>query len=120
MVSQLGLLDWEAPAARRFDPETSHLAASRAKLGASIGRLTVLRHLSNGPLTDYELAVASGMQQNSIGKRRSELCDYGLAEVACDSEGDTIKRPSPTGCLMRVWRITEAGREFYTNARPGA
>lgn len=121
MVSdQPGLLDWEPPAARRCDPETSHLAAARAKLGASHGRLMVLRYLAEGPKTDYELAAATGIQQNSIGKRRGECRDHGLVEVFTDATGVKETRPSPTGSPTLVWRITDQGREFYAKARASA
>lgn len=75
------LLSWKPPAARATDPETSHTAAKNATLGASAGRLAVLRCLlTKGPLTDFELADVTHLQQTSIGKRRGECRDGQVAE----------------------------------------
>lgn len=113
MTDQMNLLDWQPPAARHSDPETSQMAADRAALGASYGRLQVLGHLLCGPLTDFELAEKTGRQQTSCGKRRGECVDHGLVAPVFDAQGAAVKRPAPSGSLARVWAITDEGREFY-------
>jgi hypothetical protein len=113
MTDQMNLLDWQPSPARNSDPETSHLAADRAGMKASHNRLMVLRHLiAGGPMTDFELAEACGIQQTSIGKRRGECRDWSLVEVALD-RGTAITRKSPSGSPALVWQVTEAGRAFF-------
>jgi DNA-binding transcriptional ArsR family regulator len=90
------------PNARRTDPETSHQAARLAEPKAGTNRELALRTLRQHPdgLTDFELAELTGLQQNSVGKRRGELRDAGLVE-------DTgRRRPSLTGAPAIVWRAT--------------
>ena len=107
------LLSWKPPVARDTDPETSHVAAKIATMSASAGRMAALRHLAERPMTDFELAEASGMQQTSIGKRRGDCVPHGLVEPMLDSAGKKVTRPSPTGSPAIVWQITQAGRAFY-------
>ena len=90
------------PAARLTDPETSALAAGINTGNRANDRTRVLELLGRAGdegLTDYELASLTGRQQNSIGKRRSELLAAGLVEWA------GFHRPSPTGSPCRVWRL---------------
>lgn len=111
MDAQAGLFD--KPTARSTDPQASHIAAARAKLNATEGRLLALRALRDrGPLTDFELAAATGWQQTSIGKRRGECCTVGLVKKLNDAGGNVVFRPSPSKSPATVWEITEAGREF--------
>lgn len=93
------------PTVRRTDPVTSHDAA--ASVTPSPGRIMCLSILyEQGPMTDHELSRASGIQINSIGKRRQECTEALLV-------GDTGKtRPSPSGRQMIVWAITLTGMEF--------
>jgi hypothetical protein len=56
-------------------------------------------------LTDFELAARTGRKQTSIGKRRWELVDAGMA-IDTDE-----RRPSDTGALAKVWAITTFGLE---------
>jgi hypothetical protein len=64
--------------------------------------------------TDYDLAAATGRQQNSIGKRRLECQRAGFVEPTGE------KRPNPeTGTPCLVWRITEEGRDFLRRAKEG-
>ena len=107
------LLSWKPPAARATDPSTSHDAAKDATMGASVGRLAAMRCLSIRPLTDFELAEATGIQQTSIGKRRGECAAHGLVEKALDGRGEEVRRPTPTGSGALVWQVTEAGRNWY-------
>lgn len=88
-------------AARLTDPETSRLAAEARPEGKATDRETVLdllRTVWPAGLTDYELADRMGRQQNSVGKRRSELTKAGLVEWA------GTHRPAPSGSPCRVWR----------------
>lgn len=111
-LDQPDLLAWQPPASRHGDPMTSHLAATRAELGASAGRIAVLTQLLLGPQTDFEIAEAIGRQQTSAGKRRGELRDHGLVDNYRDGRGEDITRPAPSGAQALVWQITEAGRAF--------
>jgi hypothetical protein len=54
-------------------------------------------------LTDFELAARTGRKQTSIGKRRWELVDAGMA-IDTDE-----RRPSDTGAMAKVWAITSYG-----------
>jgi|GEM_PF-2428304 len=104
---------WSRPVARHTDPATSHMAAERAALTASKSRMLVLRLLSERPMTDFELAAASGKAQTSIGVRRGECAKHGLVEKALDGRGEEVTRPSPSGSDALVWQVTPAGRAFY-------
>jgi hypothetical protein len=117
-MNDADLFTWTPPAARRNDAETSIAAAKVAAMRASAGRMLVLQYLRERPLTDYDLADLTGWPQNSIGKRRGECCAHGLATVAQDGDGETVKRPGPTGSLCRVWEITEQGRSYFAANRP--
>ncbi|MCB1272491.1 MAG: MarR family transcriptional regulator [Microthrixaceae bacterium] len=99
--------------ARATDPDTSHdAAAMQTPERRARGQWLALHHLAmNGPLTDFELAALTGWQQTSIGRRRKELVDAGLAERA---EG---RRPTPSGATAAVWRITEAGLASHRRGR---
>ena len=90
------------PAARLTDPETSQIAAGVNQGTRGNDRTRVLELLGRAGddgLTDYELASLTGRQQNSIGKRRSELLAAGLVEWT------GFHRPSPAGSPCRVWRL---------------
>jgi hypothetical protein len=78
---------------------------------ATKGRLLVLNALTTGSLTDFELAARTGWQQTSIGKRRGECRDAGLIEAA-EWKGQPIRRPSPSGSMSQVWRLTTAGVDY--------
>lgn len=98
--------DWSdvayQPAARATDPDTSAKAA--AGVDGTRDRARALRALAaRGPMTDFELGDAIGRQQTSAGKRRHELGVLGLVEYAEE------KRPSPSGAMARVWRLTDKG-----------
>ena len=109
-------LELYAPLARATDPETSHMAASDAKFRASAHRLLALRLLANGPLTDFELARISNLQQTSIGKRRKDCMDAGFVEPHISFAGDVAaqqaRRRTPSGSWAGVWRITQKGRDY--------
>lgn len=101
-ADQLPIL-FPAPSTRRTDPATSHQAAADTAPLADTNRQLALRLLRANPggLTDYELAALSGLQQNSVGKRRGELRDAGLVE---DSGR---RRPGPSGSRCIVWVAVE-------------
>ena len=106
-------LNWSQPLARNNDPETSHEAAANASFRASAHRLLAMRTLDrSGALTDYELAARTGLQQNSIGKRRKDCQDAGMVERLLDADGNSIKRPAPSGSKALVWTLTEKGRLY--------
>lgn len=110
------MVDFNLPNARPTDYETSHQAAKDASFKASKHRLMALRTLSRfGPLTDYELAARTGLQQNSIGKRRKDCQDAGLVDVLINDKGDKVKRPAPSGSLSLVWTINAEGIKFLAS-----
>jgi predicted transcriptional regulator len=103
------------PNARDSDPETSHEAAEDAKFKASKHRLLALTTLRRfGPLTDFELASRTGIQQTSIGKRRKECQDAGLVTGLVDANGQKVKRPAPSGSSALVWTLTQEGITYAT------
>ena len=104
---------WQQPLARRTDPETSHAAARNATATASKGCMNALKHLCTGAKTDHELSAKSGVQINSIGKRRADCAAAGLVRAATDAEGNKMRRKTPSGSTAIVWEITDEGRIFY-------
>lgn len=109
------------PVARSTDPETSLAAAELATLRASRNQILVLRTLvKEGPLTDFELAERTGIQQTSIGKRRGECVKAGLvAATFCAETGRSYTRPAPSGAAAIVWRLTDAGFAFLRDLQEG-
>lgn len=105
---------FDEPNARRNDPKTSHEAAALAKFKASPHRLACLNALMRGPMTDFELAAVTGLQQTSIGKRRLECQRAGLVLPFGWHVTDQkyITRKTPSGANAVVWRITQAGVEY--------
>jgi hypothetical protein len=88
--------------ARNTDPETSH----KAKVFRFNEDRVLVLEIHNQHrlgLTDYDLAAITGRQQNSVGKRRTELRDQGFIE----DSGMRRKAPSKAMCI--VWRITPTG-----------
>jgi len=111
------LILFKDPMSRNSDPDTSHQAASEAKFRASRHRILALKTLKRfGPLTDYELAARTGLQQNSIGKRRKECQDAGLIAGLMDADGNNVKRPAPSGSKALVWALTKEGDAYVANA----
>jgi predicted transcriptional regulator len=102
--------EFNEPNARSTDPETSHGAAEDASFRASKHRVLALKTLDRfGPLTDFELASRTGLQQTSIGKRRKECQDAGLVANLFTPEGTKAKRPAPSGSNALVWTLTPEG-----------
>jgi hypothetical protein len=81
------------------DAPTSIDAAKTATVRAETHRALALRLIRTAPngLTDFELADLTRLQQNSIGKRRTELLQRGLVRDSGE------RRPSWTGCRAIVW-----------------
>jgi hypothetical protein len=109
--------DYPLPSARTNDPETSHLAAIDARKSMGPGHRLVLRFLYIAPMTDYELAEATGFQQNSIGKRRGECEKVGFVTVKIGDDGKRLKRPAPSGSLSLVWCLTLKGIMHFEEHR---
>ena len=105
--------DYPLPNARRTDPETSHMAAVDAKMSMSRGRFLVLHFLYQRDMIDHELAEASGLQHNSIGKRRGDCVTAGYVTARRDDRGIKLKRPAPSGSMAIVWGITPKGEGRY-------
>lgn len=111
------MIDFDEPNARDTDPETSHEAAEDAKFKASKHRLLAMTTLSRfGPLTDFELAARTGIQQTSIGKRRKECQDAGLVTALVTADGSKVKRPAPSGSNAIVWTLTPEGTQYVRTA----
>jgi hypothetical protein len=107
-------LGYPAGRARNTDPVTSHLAAARNPSGRITMRMRALiAHGQNrAGLTDYELAAILGAQQNSVGKRRGELCEERYIEKT------EMTRPAPSGSQAIVWRITLLGIAKLADVKP--
>ena len=105
-------IKFEGPVAGADDLETSWEAAHDAEFHASESRIAALKALYRlGPMTDYELAKATGYQQNSIGKRRLDCQRAGLIEMLV-SQGQKIRRLAPSGSSCFVWKLTGTGEEY--------
>ena len=74
----------------------------------SAGRtVALLAHAAHSAgLTDFELADLTGIQQQSIGKRRGDLVKVGLIVATLE------RRPAPSGASAIVWRITPSGESY--------
>jgi DNA-binding MarR family transcriptional regulator len=104
------------PLARYSDPETSHKAARFAEFKASDHRIKAMTTLLQyGPMTDFELAAATGLQQNSIGKRRKDCQDAGFVDFLTDEKGEKVRRKTPSGSSAIVWQLTKAGQQYIKN-----
>ena len=99
-----------APTARRSDPGTSWDAAKLAGRSASKHQLLCAKALRHDDMTDFELAVHTGVQQTSIGKRRLDLQRLGYV-----APQDGRKRQTPSGAWAQVWKLTQAGRRWLEN-----
>lgn len=91
--------------ARRDHPDTSKAAAASVAETSGKDRSKVYRAIQlSGPMgmTDEELQLGLGMNQNSERPRRVELVNAGLV---CDSEG---RRKTSRGRMAIVWIATPA------------
>jgi len=66
-------------------------------------------------MTDYELASVTGLQQNSVGKRRKDCQDAGLVTFFYNEDGIKVKRPAPSGSYALVWTLTQDGIDYVEN-----
>lgn len=106
------------PLARNSDPSTSFEAARNASFKASAHRVKALQALFDfGPMTDFELADATGLQQTSIGKRRKDCQDVGFVDALLDEDFVKVKRLTPSGSNALVWKLTQAGRNYVINLK---
>jgi hypothetical protein len=98
---------------RNTDPATSHEAGQLQYNNVNDRQLVLGTHYKNQDgLNDYELSDPYHRQQNSLGKRRTELFQAGLIE---DSG---LRRKGHTKSPCTVWRITEFGRTVYEQGLP--
>lgn len=117
MSDQLAI-NFPAPAARRSDQNTSHLAKVIAITNSAANRRLVLRALyEHGPLSDFDLERITGVQQTSIGKRRGDCVEAGLVVRAFRLDPLTFDRVaddgvSPSNSPCARWELTPAGRDF--------
>ena len=89
---------------RVSDPDTSHEAGKANTNNSEDRRLVLTTHAAHlEGLTDYELADLHGRQQNSLGKRRTELRDAGMIQAT------PLRRKGHTKSLCIVWTITDFG-----------
>lgn len=124
-----------AGTARASDPPTSHEAAKANPVGRNTLRARVLQMLMRARIgqtneldnrqrgfTDYEIAVLLDMPQlrGSVSKRRGELKDLGLVEFVMQPDGHTLLRPTDTGSMAIVWRLTDAGVELANQMKESA
>jgi len=97
---------------RPTDPVTSFEAAVNTSQKAPNHRLIALQALlQHGPMTDFELAEKTALQQTSIGKRRKDCQDAGLVDFYMLG-GEKERRKTPSGSSAYVWQITELGKQF--------
>lgn len=88
----------------RDHPDTSRAAAAGALKSTATNRRRVLEALAVEPMTDEEVQTALGMPPNTQRPRRVELADMGLVEPS------EVRRPTTTGAVAIVWKVTEKGR----------
>jgi predicted transcriptional regulator len=94
------------------DLVTSHEAAAKASIKAPNHRIVALKaFVEHGPMTDFQLAEKTGLQQTSIGKRRKDCQDAGLIDFYMPN-GEKERRQTPSGSSACVWQITELGYKF--------
>lgn len=97
-MNQLAL-SFEPVRARRRDPFTSQLAASRVSNFAAGHYAGIRTALLIGPATIYEIAARTGLDHVAVARRLSEMERAGIAAPTNET------RPGPTGRQCRVWGI---------------
>lgn len=103
-----------APGSRNTDPVTSHLAAEGQSKRIGPKHIAVLSALVDaGPLgmIDHDHLAVNGLEQDTAGKRRGELMEYGFV---ADSGR---KARTPRGKLAQIWVATDAGAAFLKNSK---
>lgn len=92
------------PMARRRDPMTSHVAASRAQVFAGSHADRILAALKlHGPRTAHELEHLIGLTVVQIDRRVAELRRIGRLTVCTDAGGTPMTRATPSGGESTVW-----------------
>jgi len=92
------------------DPWTSKAAARGVKAGTDRYRVLTVFGRDLAGRTDYEVAVELELLAHVAGTRRGELLEAGYVEAT------DARRPTDTGALARVHRITPAGRDALRKA----
>jgi hypothetical protein len=100
--------------ARNTDPRTSQDAAlaQGRKIGSK--HYAVMKALVEaGPLglIDHDHLAINGLEQDTAGKRRGELMEYGFV---ADSKRT---RTTPRGSKAIVWIVTDAGERFWQSVK---
>lgn len=98
----------EAPSHRRAT-DTERAAAGLARPRAGIARARVLDAIatSSDGLNDFEIARATGLRLYTAAPRRGELLKDGW--IVDSGE----RRPTDSGSLAIVWKLSDAGREQW-------
>ena len=104
------------PAARSADPDTSH-AAARSMVAAQPSIQERILQALVRPMTQFELARATGLRPEQVHKRLSELStsipDVYVAEIIDTGE----RRAGDTGRMCIVWRRTHI--DYNAGYMPG-
>lgn len=95
--------------AKHLDTEMSAAEDNRPKSGSQRCRVFFALGEQAAGLTDYELGEVLGILRTSAGKRRKELTEIGLVEMA------HARRPTDTGSEAHVWVLTDQGRMLITD-----
>lgn len=91
---------------RANDMDTAVSAAAAASDGLTYNQIQVLKALAAAGehgMLDHDHLTINGLEQDTAGKRRGELLEYGLV---ADSG---IRRKTPRGRNAAVWVITRTG-----------
>ncbi len=102
---------------RTTDPDTARAAAERSAEQLTEHQWLVLKALVDAGqrgMLDHEHEHVNGLIPTSAGKRRLELVDVGLVEKS------TLRRPTETGHMAAVWRVTARGQAVYQHHQKGA
>ena len=93
--------DWTSDQhARRVDPHTSRRAAGSVQSSARAIADQIRREIeTRGPGTFSELATRTGIGEQQVWKRLSDLKNWGLIEPSGE------ERPGPSGRSQTVWRV---------------
>lgn len=100
-----------ATRARRFDPSTSHEAASRVSEFSQDHQSRIMAALAHGELGAEQIGAAVGLDAYSVRKRLSELEKMLMVETTGDS------RRTSTGRNERVWRLVPAQMSLPLSTR---
>lgn len=96
----LGLPIFEDPGARTTDPDTSHLAAERAKESAPAQRKRIVEALrTHGPQTADGLDELICWRPTTAGRRLGELRTAEVVEMTA------YKAMTRSGRQARIWKL---------------